>query len=329
MTLLDAYYLVKPLIPRPLQIFLRRAIARKKLSASSSVWPIDRRAARPPEGWQGWPEGKAFALILSHDVDTVGGHDKCPRLMEVEQRLGFRSSFYFVPEDYSVSPALRRSLTGAGFDVGVHGLLHDGKMFRSRRIFDERALRVNKYLKDWGAVGFSSPSMHRNLDWVGDLNIAYDISTFDTDPFEPQPEGVRTIFPFWVPRRSREGGFVEIPYTLPQDHSLYIIFKHTDNRIWKEKLDWIAEKGGMALVDAHPDYMNFDGGKCALEQYPVAYYSGFLEYVQERYQGRYWQTLAKDVAAFWAAQSFSRDGGSDILTTLNSHRKLRARPDSA
>ena len=34
------------------------------------------------------------------------------------------------------------------------------------------------------------------------LNIAYDASTFDTDPFEPQPDGVNTIFPFWVPRRS-------------------------------------------------------------------------------------------------------------------------------
>jgi hypothetical protein len=42
--------------------------------------------------------------------------------------------------------------------------------------------------------------MLRNLDWLGDLNIQYDGSTFDTDPFEPQPDGAGTIFPFWVPK---------------------------------------------------------------------------------------------------------------------------------
>jgi len=34
--------------------------------------------------------------------------------------------------------------------------------------------------------GFSLPSMHHNLEWIGELDIEYDASTFDTDPFEPQ-----------------------------------------------------------------------------------------------------------------------------------------------
>jgi len=317
MTLLDAYYTIKPMIPRRLQIILRRIIAKRKLAVHRSEWPIDQRAGRPPEGWQGWPEGKKFALVLNHDVDTARGHAKCLRLMEVEQRRGFRSSFYFVPQGYVVSPDLRGILNQAGFEVGVHGLLHDGKMFRSRKIFDERATRVNMYLKDWGAVGFSSPSMHRNLAWVGDLDIAYDISTFDTDPFEPQPEGVGTIFPFWVPRSSGDGGFVELPYTLPQDHCLYVIFKNADNRVWREKLDWIAAQGGMALLDSHPDYMNFDGGTCVLEEYPIDYYAGFLEYARERYGGQYWQALSREVAAFWAAQSFALKSGAGIISSLD------------
>lgn len=49
-----------------------------------------------------------------------------------------------------------------------------------------------------GAVGFRSGFMLRQLDWLHDLNVLYDTSTFDTDPFEPQPEGSRTIFPFHV-----------------------------------------------------------------------------------------------------------------------------------
>lgn len=319
MTLLDTYYLIKPLIPRSLQILLRRLVARGKLPANRSVWPIDRRAATAPAGWKGWPGGKPFAFVLSHDVDTARGHDRCLRLMELERSLGFRSTFYFVPEGYAVSPEIRSRIKEAGFDVGVHGLLHDGKMFRSRRIFDERAVRVNRYLKEWNAVGFSSPSMHRNLDWVGALDIAYDISTFDTDPFEPQPDGVGTIFPFWVARSAGPGGFLEIPYTLPQDHSLFIIFQHKDIRIWKEKLDWIAEHGGLALVDSHPDYMNFDGGKCALEEYPVGYYADLLNYVRERYEGCFWHARAKDVAEFW--------GGSGLGQERTAERGITTRQD--
>ena len=41
--------------------------------------------------------------------------------------------------------------------------------------------------------------MQHNLQWLHALNAEYDSSTFDTDPFEPEPDGVGTIFPFWVP----------------------------------------------------------------------------------------------------------------------------------
>ena len=67
------------------------------------------------------------------------------------------------------------------------------------RNLSERAIRINHYLREWNAVGFRSAFMLRNLDWLHQLDIEYDLSTFDTDPFEPQPEGRHTIFPFWVP----------------------------------------------------------------------------------------------------------------------------------
>ena len=59
--------------------------------------------------------------------------------------------------------------------------------------------------------------MFHNLDWLHELKIEYDASTFDTDPFEPQPDGVGTIFPFWVTGRQPDEGYVEMAYTLPQD----------------------------------------------------------------------------------------------------------------
>src|SRR5207248_3990542 len=113
---------------------------------------------------------------------------------------------------------------------------------------------------------FRSAFMMRNLDWLQELNIEYDCSTFDTDPFEPQPDGVNTIFPFWVPAPCAAGqdselkvqsskfhsgsrnsehstvnpapstinspsinyprsGYVELPYTLPQDSTLFTLFR--------------------------------------------------------------------------------------------------------
>jgi hypothetical protein len=330
-----------------------------------------------------------------------------------------------VPEGYNVSQTLLNDLKKRGFEVCVHGLVHDGKLFSSRQIFDQRAEKINAYLKDWGAGGFTSPSMHHNLDWMHALNITHSTSTFDTDPFEPQPDAVGTIFPLWVqnhpatvnpqenvqccsqtnpsfhnanggsqsdaefqqtnndstlrpsgdvqfnnPKTLRpsenvqfnnsktlrpsgnvqfcsrsknesiltgdiqkvfrglkcdsdpgeigsafhrasedigkkgtfpEGrrGYVELPYTLPQDFTLFVLMKEQTIDIWKRKLDWIAENGGMALFNAHPDYMNFNRQKNGNENYSAERYIEFLEYIKERYKDQYWHARPKDVARFW------------------------------
>ena len=141
--------------------------------------------------------------------------------------------------------------------------------------------------------------MHRKLDWMGDLAIDYDTSTFDTDPFEPQPDGIRTIFPFWYQGAFGPGGLRGDPLHMPQDHTLFIILRERDIRIWVDKLDWIADRGGMALLNTHPDYMRFDGTGCALEEYSVDLYAALLAYIQDRYSGHYWQPLAGEMARFW------------------------------
>jgi len=271
----------------------------RKRESYRNVWPIDIEAAKVPEGWVGWPEQKQFALVLQHDVDTFKGHKKCRGLMELEKEMGFYSSFNFVPERYQVSSDLRRSLLEKGFEVGVHGLKHDGKLYLSKKEFNKQAVRIRGYLNDWKSVGFVSPSMHRNLDWICELGIEHDTSTFDTDPFEPQPEGVKTIFPYWLNSSSNHPGFVELPYTLPQDFTLFILMKEKNIDIWKKKLDWIAEKGGMALLIAHPDYMNCKSSNCGIEEYPKEFYIEFLDYVRTKYKSQYWHVLPKEIAQFW------------------------------
>jgi predicted glycosyltransferase/peptidoglycan/xylan/chitin deacetylase (PgdA/CDA1 family) len=296
---INLFYRIKPLIPRRLQICLRRLIANQKRKISKDSWPILRTAAKAPEGWTGWPDHKQFALIVQHDVDTIKGVRNCLRLMEMDRRWGFRSSFNFVQEDYAIPPSLARILVESGFEIGIHGLKHDGKLFLNREAFYKNVPRINYYLRKWGAFGLTSPSMLRNMNWMAELDIEHGCSTFDTDPFEPQSDGAGTIFPFYAGNNLKTRSYVELPYTLPQDHGLFIILKEKDIRIWKEKLDWIVENGGMAVLNSHPDYMNFEGTPNSFEEYPVSYYSDFLEYIQSRYAGRYWHVLPRDMARFW------------------------------
>lgn len=292
------FYIIKPFIPRKVQIFFRRRVIRYKRNNYHDIWPIDRSAANPPEGWSGWPEKRRFALILQHDVETQKGQEQCRLVMDLEEELGFRSAFYFVPERYTVSSMLRDEIAKRGFEVGVHGLKHDGRLFASEKIFKSRAIKINEYMKEWKTSGFSSPSMHHRLEWMHYLNIGYGTTTFDTDPFEPMSDGIKTIFPFLVRDEDSNKSYLELPYTLAQDHSLFIIMREKNIRIWKEKLDWIAEKGGMALLNTHPDYMRFNGS-FKNEEYSSKYYREFLEYIKTRYEGQYWQTLPSEVARFW------------------------------
>jgi len=302
------YYHLKPFIPRSLQILLRREIVRRKRKLTGHVWPIDEKAGKKPEEWSGWPDQKQFALVLMHDVDTELGHNNCRSLIRLEEEMGFRSLFSFVPERYNVSPELRQELDVKGFEVGVHGLKHDGKLFQSREEFSQKAIRINHYLKEWKSVGFVSPSMHRNLDWMHELNIEYDASTFDTDPFEPQPEGMGTIFPFNVRGNNGHPGYIELPYTLPQDFTLFILMRENTIDIWKKKLDWIVDHGGMALFITHPDYMNYNQSSCKMDEYPVEFYKELLEYIKTKYGSRFWNPLPREIARFWKARSLKKKG---------------------
>ncbi len=294
----SAYYHLKPWIPRRAQLAIRRAVISSRLERFREIWPIDEVASRTPLGRNGWPEDKRFALVLTHDIDTAEGQERCLKLVEVEKRFGLRSSFNFVPERYKVDPGLRDHLVEQGFEVGVHDLNHDGKLYSSRKIFEERAIRINKYLREWNCHGFRSGSMHKKLEWIHRLDIEYDSSTYDTDPFEPWSMAVRTIFPFFV-MHEPGSGYMELPYTLAQDFTLFVLMREKSIEIWRRKIDWIAENGGMALVITHPDYMSFHSRRLDFDEYPADNYTQLLEYVDSRYKGQFWLALPRDIARYW------------------------------
>ena len=301
------FYFAKPVIPRNTQITIRRLWTQRQRSRFASVWPVHPGSAQEPQQWSGWPEGKRFAFVLTHDVETAKGQALCPALMAMEQARGFVSSFNFVPERYADKPEIREKLIRSGCEVGVHGLNHDGMLYKSREEFSRRAVRINHYLKSWNAVGFRSPAMHHKLDWIRDLDIEYDASTFDTDPFEPQPDGVCTLFPFTVGPRDGRNGYVELPYTLAQDFTLFVLMQESNIRIWKRKVDWVVEHGGMVLVNVHPDYMCFGPEAPEIDEYPAGLYAELLDYISTRYAGEYWHALPRDVARFWKERPQRQD----------------------
>ena len=286
-------------MPRRLQISLRRTVVDLKRNKYQDIWPINQSSWLTPEGWPGWPHNKQFALVLTHDVDTKKGEERCLDLMNVEKDLGFKSAFYFVPSVSRNASLVFSTLRKNKFEIGVHGLFHDDKHFRNKRVFQRRSVLINYFIAKWEASGFRSPCMYHNLEWLHDLNILYDGSTFDVDPFEPQPDGVGTIFPFIIKDRITGKSYVELPYTLPQDFTIFILMKQKNIDIWARKLDWIAEKGGMALVIAHPDYMNFDKTKLAIDEYPSRYYIEFLSYIKKKYDNQYWNALPEEVVRYF------------------------------
>ena len=188
-----------------------------------------------------------------------------------------------------------------GFEIGVHDLNHDGHLYRSRGLFSKKAKDINRYLQEWDAVGFRSGFMLHQLEWLHELEILYDASTFDTDPFEPQPDGSDTIFPFHVKAPSGSGGpgYIELSYTLPQDSTLFLLLQEKTPDIWKRKLDWIKTHGGLALVNIHPDYIDFSNGEMTSSRYPVAMISEFIEYIQAAYAGMFWNPLARELAEWY------------------------------
>jgi peptidoglycan/xylan/chitin deacetylase (PgdA/CDA1 family) len=246
-----------------------------------------------------WPHGKNFAFVITHDVETQKGLRNIERICEIERRYGFRSSWNFVPERYSVDRRLLERLVNDGFEIGIHGLKHDGKLFNSRKIFDERMRKIKKYATKWGTVGFRSPATHRNPDWMMNIPFEYDSSFPDTDPYEPQSGGCLSVFPFFI------GHLVELPITLAQDHTLFDILEYKDISIWKQKIDWIEKMNGMANVIVHPDYIRprKSRGRDKEVRYPIRYYEELLRYVKSK--GNYWHASPRDVARWWRRRDSS------------------------
>jgi peptidoglycan/xylan/chitin deacetylase (PgdA/CDA1 family) len=234
--------------------------------------------------------------VLTHDVERRGGYERIDRVREVEAAYDLRSAWYLVPErDYVVGDAVLDRLRGAGCEIGLHGLRHDGRDL-SPGEFTQRLTAMRAYAERWGVEGFRSPSTHRNAALIPQLGVRHDSSWSDVATYEPEPGGTCSWLPYFI------GDVVELPITLPQDHTLFHIRNEQSDQVWVDKTRFLRGQRGMALMLTHPDYLD-DG--------ILGHYDRFLA-VQAN-EPSVWHALPREVAAWWRRRSSStpvRENGS-------------------
>jgi hypothetical protein len=250
-----------------------------------------------------WPQGKKACLLLTHDVERkLNGNKGIFRLISIEKQFGFRSSFNVVPFKYEVDKKVLKEIRDMGHEIGVHGFSHDGQLFSSWRVFSRRVGKVNEIAREWNAFGFRSASTYRNPDWYSLMEFKYDASFFDTDPYEPQPGGCLSFFPYFI------GKMVEIPMTLPQDYTLFVLLRRKDIHIWKEKSELIMKRNGLICLNTHPDE-GYIG-----DEVKEKYYIEFLGWLRER-KNELWNPLPYELSEWWRARKQAQIicNGEDLL----------------
>lgn len=256
-----------------------------------------------------WPDNHRMAACLTHDVETQSGVGLVDRLARLEESLGFRSSWNFVPHKYKLDYGLMSDLQDRGHEICVHGYNHDGRLFESRRTFNHRTKHINKAMRDFNSKGFRAPMVHRNLKWMQALDADYDASCFDVDPFQAMSGGIGSMWPFLA------GKLVELPYTMPQDHTLLVTLGERTPQVWIVKLAYLRQHSAMALLITHPDYLDTASA--------LNVYDEFLKHLRE--QPNTWSALPHEISQWWRTRDAMKIESSDTSSTITGDHAERAR----
>jgi peptidoglycan/xylan/chitin deacetylase (PgdA/CDA1 family) len=305
---LEAFYRVKRLIPRTAQLAGRRALIRWQGHPKFPAWPFDESvrsllrftircalASREHDAlafrWF-WPEGARAAAILTHDVESAAGLRNAVTIADLEEERGLRSSFNIVGQWYPIDAGVIEELRGRGFELGVHGVYHDRSLFSSREEFERQLPLLRLAAEHLGAEGFRSPATHRVNDWIPELPFSYDCTVPLSDPYEPQPGGCCSPWPFF------NGPLVELPYTLPQDYTLFTLLGRSTTALWTDQVQRLERSNGLIQCLSHPD----PGYLADLRN--RARYRELLDFLVARES--LWVALPRDVARWWR----ERDSGT-------------------
>ena len=241
------------------------------------AFPIDDLADRldpsteeKREFWQ-----KDFGVVMTHDVDTREGYEfGLSKFVEIERTEDIVSTFNIVPSsfEYQLDPDFVTSLLRDGFDIGMHGLHHDGRFaFLTEGEQRNRIVTAANRARELGipSVGYRAPWLHRTKQMIRFLTEAafdWDSSFPDTDDstIGYASTGSRTLFPFYPIYKDcglwKQSSVLEIPVSMPQDWTLLYYYKLSEEsilRVWKKKMEYIKSRGGLATFIVHPDQEDF------------------------------------------------------------------------
>ena len=304
------YYAVRPLLGVSARRHLQRRALRGWESRTFPHWPVDRTAdllrqellrtallsgeMEPiPFIWF-WPEGKQGCVLMTHDVETTAGLEACHDLMDLDQSYGLRSSFQLIPGGrYHVSTDMLTAMRSRGFEVNLHDWNHDGALFKSRAVFEQRAGRINECASQWQAEGFRAGSLYRHPDWLDLLHVSYDMSSPNTAQLDPQHGGCCTVFPWFA------GNVLEIPVTMTQDYTLFHILGDYSIDLWRRQLKIIFDGFGMASCIVHPDYI--------LEHRARRIYQELLAELRDlSFERNLWTPIPGEVNRWWRERQAMR-----------------------
>jgi peptidoglycan/xylan/chitin deacetylase (PgdA/CDA1 family) len=313
---LGTYYGIKRLLPASVRHWLNWTVVRARRHSPFPSWPCESallefwatwlncalESIETNDGWHigFWPSNARCCIVLTHDVESPQGMARMERVADIEEQHGFLSSWNLPLAQYAIDWATVERVRARGFEIGAHGLAHDGKLFRSEADFAELTPQLERLANEHSLRGFRSPSTLRRAEWIARMAFEYDSSFADTEPYEPQPGGTCSLFPFQL------GGLIELPYTLPQDHTLLHLLHRDPFQLWWLKAQWIAGAGGMILALSHPDYM---GAGELLRRY-----GEFLKRLRDLPQT--WRALPSTVAQWWrrrAQMSLCIENGEPMI----------------
>lgn len=329
--MLKAYYRIKRLIPQGLRHRLNSLAIRLRGKSDFPRWPCESalldfwrkwlregmRLMGETDGWHigFWPDGMKCSIVLTHDVETAAGMRRIETMAIMEESYGFRSAWNLPLQQYPIDWKMVDRLRGRGFEFGAHGLSHDGKLFRSECDFNRLGPILRKLADARNLKGFRAPSTLRCGDWIEKLGFDFDSSFADSDPYEPQPGGTCSVFPFFM------SDMIEMPYTMPQDHTLIHVLRRSPLPVWTAKARWIESVGGMILTLVHPDY-------CGVGE-NLKEYENLLKYLSKVSSA--WRALPSEVANWWRQRDGLKlmvDGDTPVIEGPGASRAVARRLSS-
>ncbi len=325
----NAYYTLRPVLTTAVRRHLQRFSLRGWNRIAFPSWPVDRTAdnvsekllllalqAKPDESipfiWF-WPEGRPACAAITHDVETAAGLRFCPPLMDLNDSFAIKSSFQIIPTGrYTVSADVLDEFRSRGFEINVHDWNHDGRLFSDRKTFCARVASINRAAEEYGAKGFRSGALYRNLDWYDDLDVAYDMSVPNVGHLDPQPGGCCTLMPYFI------GRILEIPVTTTQDYSLFHILGSYSLDLWRQEIDLILKGHGLASFIVHPDYI--------IDKRAREVYQQLLKHLcQLRDEQDVWIACPQEINAWWRERNQMRLIRTGTGWEIEGQGKARAR----